>query len=127
MSVAEVAEVIEIPTKSRVPATATVVDGVINHHGDILPVLDVDALLAIKADSNHRADGAAIGFIVGEGDGRMVLPIDATLGLAQLPLEGEKGEGLIERTVVVEGRVIAVLDVRQIVESVEEAVAAGWQ
>lgn len=126
VSIPDVAEVIEVPSKTRVPATAHVVAGVINHHGDILPVLQIDTLLEIADDASHPSEKEAIGFIVGEGDGRMVVPIDATLGLVQLPAEGQKGEGLIRKTVVVEDQAIAVLDVKRMMETVETTVRAGW-
>lgn len=126
VSVPDVAEVIEVPAKTRVPATAQVVAGVINHHGDILPVLEIDTLLEITDDTSHPSEKETIGFIVGEGDGRMVVPIDATLGLVQLPIEGEKGKGFIRTTVVVEQQVIAVLDIKRLLEKVETTVSAGW-
>ncbi|MEN8165296.1 MAG: chemotaxis protein CheW [Acidobacteriota bacterium] len=126
VSVADVAEVIEVPAKTRVPATASVVDGVINHHGDILPVLHINTLLEIAGDAAPTSEKEVVGFIVGEGEGRMVVPIDATLGLVQLPAEGDEGEGLIRRTVVVEDQAIAVLDVNRMMETVETTVTAGW-
>lgn len=127
VSVTDVAEVIEVQAKTRVPATASVVGGVINHHGDILPVLHINTLLDITITPDHCPEKETIGFIVGEGEGRMVVPIDATLGLVQLPSEGDEGEGLIQRTVVVEDQAIAVLDVNRMMDSVEAAVTAGWQ
>ncbi len=56
----------------------------------------------------------------------MVVPIDATLGLVLLPAEGDEGEGLIRKTIVVEDQAIAVLDVNHMMETVETAVTAGW-
>ncbi len=126
VSVADVAEVIEVPAKTRVPATASVVGGVINHHGDILPVLHINTLLEIDDDAPYASNKEAIGFIVGEGEGRMVVPIDATLGLVLLPAEGDEGEGLIRKTIVVEDQAIAVLDVNHMMETVDTAVTAGW-
>jgi purine-binding chemotaxis protein CheW len=125
--VADVTEMIEIPDTTRVPATASVVVGVINHHGDILPVLNTNALLDITNTTDHQQTTGKIGFIVGEGEGRMVVPIDATLGLVLLPPEGDHGEGLIQKTVVVEDQVIAVLDVDLLMNTVETAVTSAWQ
>jgi len=127
VSVVDVTEMIEIPETTRVPAAASVVVGVINHHGDILPVLNINTLLDITNTTNQPLTTGTIGFIVGEGEGRMVVPIDATLGLVLLPPEGEHGEGLIQKTVVVEDQVIAVLDVDLLMSTVETAVTGAWQ
>jgi len=125
--VVDVAEMIEIPSSTRVPATPAVVTGVINHHGDILPVVDPDVLLDISSDERRHHSGDTIGFIVGEQDARLVIPIDATLGLFQLPREGNAGDGLIRKTVVVEDRAIAVLDVGLVIDRVETLVTGAWK
>ena len=128
VTTALVAEVIEVPVMTRVPSVHRVIKGVINHHGDVLPVLDTGVLLGEEAPgaANGQGPEARIAFILSTAQGRLVVPIDDTRGLMTLPAEGTPGDGLIKMVVTQGSDVISVLDVERLVESVHLLVAGSW-
>jgi len=91
-----VVEIIEVPEITRIPSVSPVVRGVINHHGDILPILEVDQLLGIEATANPGSlSGEETAFILGSGEQELVISMDGTPGLLELPTEAVQGEGII--------------------------------
>jgi len=120
-----VLEVAEVESATCVPGIGTHVAGVMNWHGDPLPVVASEPLLA---SGDPAIDGAEIsdgGSVLREqvlvlsdrGDeaARLGMPVDRVAGLIEggAPL-GRSSEVVVERRPV-DGRVVAVLDPRQLV------------
>lgn len=123
LPIADVIEVAEVEGVSRVPTLSLSLLGVVNHHGDALPVVsrgvvfDADDemlpaprhLLVIGADA---ADNARLG-----------LPVDRVLGLVDAPSRAPRTGGeLVSEHRPVDGRLVHVLSRQRLLARVVDAV-----
>ncbi len=122
LPIADVAEVAEIPAIAGIPTIPARVGGVVNHHGDALPVVRREVLFATRGErleeprhllvlARDPDDPEALGF-----------PVDRVLGL----VEGAGGvarsaDAVVERRPI-DGRVVSVLDTQQLLRRAVEAI-----
>ena len=122
LPIADVAEVTEIPAIAGIPPIPMAVGGVVNHHGDALPVVRREVLFGTEEgefeEPRHLLvlardpdDPEALGF-----------PVDRVLGL----VEGAGGVSRSDDAVVerrpIDGRVVSVLDTQQLLRRAVQAI-----
>ncbi|MFO0689219.1 MAG: chemotaxis protein CheW [Myxococcota bacterium] len=121
-----IAWVVEVAEKDRVtsvPSLALPIGGVMNWHGEALPLVATELLLGRDRDEAGATPfGAAttVGYaqdqvlVVAEKPGssaRLGMPVDRVVGLVAGPgYDGRKGEGLVVERRPVDGRIVHVLD-----------------
>jgi hypothetical protein len=118
--IADVIEVTDHASWAGVPGLPRHLAGVINHHGDALPVLSCEALFEpgdpLPAPQNLLVLAAPDG-----ETGRLGLPVDRVVGLADAPLGAPQGNGLVVERLPLRGRIVSVLDGRRMLSR-----AADW-
>jgi hypothetical protein len=128
---AEVREVSEVGPIAFVPTLSRRFGGVMNWHGDALPVVTPRALLAEEdeAEASVRdAPGSVLPERVlvlsepGERSPRLGIAVDRVVGLAEgMPLPAAAGALVVDRSSF-EGRPLLVLDPRRVVARVAEII-----
>lgn len=118
-SVLEVAEVTPI---SCIPTVLPHIAGVVNYHGDALPIAHRAALLALAgADENEPEQIVVIADSV-TGRARVGLPVDRVLGLAASSAGTARGEGVVWERRTIADRVVSVLDPKRLVARAQEVI-----
>jgi chemotaxis signal transduction protein len=123
LPIAWVVEVAEKDRVSSVPSLALPIGGVMNWHGEALPLVATELLLGRDRDEAGATPfGAAttVGYsqdqvlVVAERPGspaRLGMPVDRVVGLVVGPgYDGRKGEGLVVERRPVDGRIVHILD-----------------
>jgi len=109
LPIAAVAEVSEVGRLAAVPSIPSSVAGVMNHHGDALPVVAREALFEVEGEMSPPQHVLVLADDP-EDPERFGVPVDAVAGL----LDGAGGRALGEDAVVerrpVDGRILSVLD-----------------
>ncbi len=111
--VARIFQIVEVPKVTRVAGVPPFLLGVVQHHGEILPVVDADAFLGVAKGAGLRVRSGS-GFVAGSPGGRFIVEIDATTGLTQIAVE-DAGPRAAETndllsTALVSGRAVSVID-----------------
>ena len=127
--IADVIEVTEHAPWAGVPGLPRHLAGVINHHGDALPVLSREALLEPASAPLPEPENVLVLAAPGGETGRLGLPVDRVLGLADAPLGAPQGSGVVVERLPLRGRIVSVLDGRRMLsraaEWIEGAMEAG--
>lgn len=129
VAIADVIEVAEVVAPACVPTLPRARVGVVNHHGDALPV--VSRAVVFDADEASLAPPRHL-LVLGasEGDGaRVGLPVDRVLGLMDAPgSPGSQCDGLVVERRPVDGRLVHVLStprlLARVADSVEQSIEA---
>ena len=122
LPIAGVLEVAEVAPLACVPTLRPQLAGVVNHHGDALPVIDRAVLLDLEAgelpEPQHvlvicgaRPDGARLG-----------LPVDRVLGLVDGRGASAPGPGPVAERRTLLGRVLSVLEPEELVARARQVV-----
>ena len=109
----EVLEVVELGAITPVPGSGATLLGLRNLRGEILPALDLRALLGVASDdaSRHLV-------VVADGDRRAGLAVDEALDFSRLPDATAAAESsFVKRGVLVEGDLVGVVDVSAVLLS----------
>jgi chemotaxis-related protein WspB len=131
LPIADVLEVSEVARAACVPTLPPSVAGVVNHHGDALPV--VSRALLFELDDATLPPPAHL-LVVGDGAGesaRLGLPVDRVLGLASVDETLPRGSALIKARRPLFGRIVHILCTDRLLaraaQAIEQAVdrAAG--
>jgi chemotaxis signal transduction protein len=125
LPVAAVLEVADAEPLAAVPTLPISVGGVVNHHGDAVPVLSQSALLDVAASP---AAPAQLVIVSGgaEGEGlRLGLPVDRVIGLAPgRPAQSRDRDPVAERRNQ-GGRMLCVIDPQRLVARAHELIATS--
>lgn len=123
LAIAGVLEVVEAGRIAGVPTVPRSAGGVMNWHGDALPV--VSPGLVFDEVSQHGCDSEHV-LVLSEPGGetaRLGMPIDRVIGLVDGPApSGRVSEWVLERRPV-DGRVVNVLDPRGLLARAEKVFA----
>jgi hypothetical protein len=123
LPISGVVEVAESSRVAPVPMLPRASFGVVNHHGDALPVVFGGALLEFSGES------APTHLLVLAGDAddpeRYGLPVDRILGLVSGGAAPPRGESLVADRRPHEGRVLNVLDPRRLLARASALVEAS--
>lgn len=129
-----VTEVIEVREVAFVPTLHVAVGGVVNHHGDALPLVRPGAVLERPARSREaaaepapvRTEPSEQALVISErptAQACVALPVDRVLGLVTHPAEpsGSARGGDVERCAI-DGRLATLLDPQRLVARAAEAI-----
>lgn len=128
LPIAAVAEVTDVGRIAAVPTVPLHVAGVMNHHGDALPVVERKALFPVHGElppPRHLlvlADDP-------EDQNRYGLPVDAVAGLIDGRGGTARGEDAVAERRPLDGRILSVLDPKRLlaraVEIIERSAGAS--
>ncbi len=123
LPIADVVEVAEVEEMSFVPTLPVSLVGVVNHHGDALPVV----CRGVVFDTDEAALPAPRHLLVigteAADSARLGLPVDRVLGLLDAPARVPRpGNELISEHRPVEGRLVHVLSRPRLLARVVDAV-----
>ena len=119
LEVADAARVMCIPT---LPAS---VGGVINYHGDALPVLSCASLFDVNESELGEPDSIlVISERVGES-ARLGIPIDRVLGLVDGAAAAMSGAKEVAERRSIQGRVASVLDPQRLVSKARDVIESS--
>lgn len=124
-----VVEVGEVKPLACVPTLPSRVGGVMNHHGDALPVLSRGVLLGVdEASLREPAHVLALTAQVSGGP-RLGMPVDRIVGFVDGAPATARGEDPVAERRAMEGRVMFVLDPQRLVarakDQIEGSLARG--
>jgi chemotaxis signal transduction protein len=111
--IADVIEVTENAPWAAVPGLPRHLAGVINHHGDALPVLSREALFEPTGGELAPPRNVLVLAAPGGEAGRLGLPVDRVVGLADAALGAPQGSGPVVERRPLRGRIVFVLDGRR--------------
>lgn len=110
LPIADVLEVSEVSRTACIPTLPPSVAGVVNHHGDALPVVSCQALFG--AQEGPASEPTHL-LVIGEGalgeSGRLGLPVDRVLGLASLGEPVPRNGALVAARRPIDGRIVHIL------------------
>jgi len=110
LPIACVAEVAEVGPLSSIPTLPAGTAGVMNHHGDALPVLERSVLLDLpKAESNDPTHVLVVTPRAG-GGARFGIFVDRILGLVAGCAARATGPALVAEERPIDGRMVFILD-----------------
>jgi len=112
--IAEVLEVMETPPTAGIPGLPRRLAGVVNHHGDALPLVSREALFDVSGAPLPPPQHV---LVLAERDGEsgsLGVPVDRVVGLADAALSPHQEPGLVVERLPVRGRVTSVLDTRRL-------------
>jgi chemotaxis signal transduction protein len=124
-----VVEVGEVAPLACIPSLPERVGGVMNHHGDALPVIQRGVLLGVDEDS--LAEPAHVLAVTARvaGGPRLGVPVDRIVGFIDGAPATARGEGPVAERRVADGRVLFVLDPQRLVarakNQIEHSLARG--
>jgi len=121
LPIADVIEVAEWSQLAAIPTLSVGVAGVVNHHGDALPIVARDALLDEPATGSPPEHVLVLGAPGGQS-GRLGVPVDRVLGLVDAPAGPPASDGLVVERRPLRGRIVAVLDAARLLERAQRVI-----
>jgi len=121
LPIADVLEVAEVAPMACIPTLSRQVAGVVNHHGDALPVMSREALFELNTGELPEPQHL---LVIGERPadaGRLGLPVDRVLGLADGPVAGRATE-LVAGRRPIDGRVVHILSTAHLFARASQAI-----
>ncbi len=125
LPIAGVLEVAEALHMTCIPTLPTRIGGVINYHGDALPVVSCASLLDI--DESELGEPGNILVIAGpDGESaRLGIPVDRVLGLVDGVAAAMPGAKPVAEHRSIDGRIASVLDPRRLVSQAKDVIAGS--
>jgi len=120
--IAGVLEVAEAGRMTCIPTLPRRMGGVINHHGDALPVINCASLFDVN-ESELGEPGIIL--VIGGGEGesaRLGIPIDRVLGLVNGAAAAMPGAKAVAERRSIQGRVASVLDPDRLVSQARDVI-----
>jgi len=124
LPIADVLEVSEVSRSACIPTLPPAVAGVVNHHGDALPVVSCAALFG----TSDAAGAPAHLLVIGDGAsglgeaGRLGLPVDRVLGLASLGEALPRTGSLVAARRPIDGRIVHILSTGRLLARAAQAI-----
>lgn len=113
--IAEVLEVMETAPTAGIPGLPRRLAGVVNHHGDALPLVSREALFDVPGASVAPSQHVLV-LAARDGEaGTLGVPVDRVVGLADAALSPHQEPGVVVERLPLRGRVTNVLDARRLV------------
>jgi len=121
LPIAGVLEVAEVEALACVPTLPPGLAGVVNHHGDALPVVDRARLLGLDAAELPEPRNLLV--VCARPDGaRLGVPVDRVLGLVDGPAALRSGDGPVAERRSIEGRLVNLVDPEWLVERARQVI-----
>ena len=125
LPIADVAEVTELDTLASVPMVHRKVGGVVNHHGDAVPIVYGDALFGVDRPIYQEHRPLLILAKDPDDPNRYGVPVDRIVGLVDgPPAQSHDGDVVAERRPH-EGRMIHVLDPASLLDRAQEVIGSS--
>ena len=124
LPIADVLEVADWTLPAAIPTLTPAIAGVVNHHGDALPVVSREALLETAPIATPPENLLVLGSS-GAESGRLGIPVDRVIGLADAPIGVPEPEGIVVERRPVRGRIVAVLDAARLLEKAAHVIEVG--
>jgi len=125
LPISGVLEVADAGRLTCIPTLPTSVGGVINHHGDALPVLGCASLFDVNEDElGEPGSILVVSGRVGES-ARLGIPIDRVLGLVDGAAAAMSGAQAVAERRSIQGRVASVLDPQRLVGQAREVIESS--
>jgi chemotaxis signal transduction protein len=125
MPIAGVLEVADAARVTCIPTLPTSVGGVINHHGDALPVLNCSSLFEVnESEIGEPSSILVISGCAGES-ARLGIPIDRVLGLVDGAAAAMSGAKAVAEHRSIQGRVASVLDPQRLVSQARDVIESS--
>jgi chemotaxis protein histidine kinase CheA len=123
LPIADVLEVSEVARIGRVPGLQAELGGVMQYHGDALPVVTRAALFDVGASELPEPQHVVV--VAGDGGDvpRLGLPVDRVLGLVDAVLPATRSHDEPSLRMPLDGRVTGVLNAELLVRRAAEVVA----
>ena len=125
MPIASVLEVAEAGRLTCIPTLPTRVGGVINHHGDALPVINCESLFDVNEAQLGEPE---IILVIGGGvadSAQLGIPIDRVLGLVDGAAAAMPGAKAVAERRSIQGRVASVLDPERLVSQARSVIESS--
>ena len=125
MPIAGVLEVADAGRVTCIPTLPTRMGGVINYHGDALPVLNCSSLFEV--DESEFGEPGSILVISGRAgeSARLGIPIDRVLGLVDGAAAAMSGAKAVAERRSIQGRVASVLDPQRLVSQARDVIESS--
>jgi chemotaxis signal transduction protein len=122
LPIANVVEVAEPQELACVPTLPTATGGVVNHHGDALPVLRRSALFGLDEERLSEPTHLVVVSLRAQETARLGFPVDRIAGLVDGAARGTGRGELVSERRPIDGRVVGVLDPGALVERARRAI-----
>jgi len=116
LPIAHVSEVAELGRLAAVPTLPRAIGGVMNHHGDALPIVHRDVLLDVDAESLTEPHHVLVLAPGGEEGEELGLLVDRVCGLVDGVGGVARGADAVVERRPIEGRIVNVLDTVRLLE-----------
>ena len=129
LPIADITEVTEVGRIASVPSLRAAVGGVMNHHGDALPVVHRGALFEIGQGALSEPQNLLVLGRSPEDPSRLGLPVDSIVGLVDGAGGTSNGADAVVERRPIGGRLVNVLDPQRLlmraVQVIEESVVGA--
>ena len=115
LPIADVLEVMEMAPTAGIPGLPRRLAGVMNHHGEVLPVVSREALFDVPEAKLFPARHVLVLAERGGEAGHLGVPVDGVVGLADAVLGPPQGSGLVVERLPLRDRVTSVIEARRLV------------
>jgi chemotaxis signal transduction protein len=123
LPISGVVEVTEVEENlASIPTLPPRLGGVVNFHGDALPVLHSGALLGVEGDAPKTPAQIVVVTDRPTEQARLGLPVDEILGLVNGPRAIARGADPVAERRSIDGRVAKILDPAQLVAKAESVI-----
>jgi chemotaxis signal transduction protein len=116
LPIADVLEVIESGPMAGIPGLPRGLAGVMNHHGDALPVVSRQALFEVSGEELSSPQHVLVLAERGAEAGRLGIPVDRVVGLADAVVGTAQSPGLVVERLSLRGRLTSVVDARRLLQ-----------
>ena len=123
LPIAGVIEVAEGTERACIPTIPRGQAGVVNHHGDALPVVDRALLLDLPACESPAGEHLLMVSERPAGGARLGLPVDRVLGLVEGRVGRGRPRGGIAARRTIDGRMVNILDPESLVSRARQVIA----
>jgi chemotaxis signal transduction protein len=129
LPIADITEVTEVGRIASVPSLRASVGGVMNHHGDALPVIHRGALFEVGEGALCEPHNVLVLGKSPDDASRLGLPVDAIVGLVDGTGGTADGDDAVVERRPIDGRLVNVLDPQRLlmraVQVIEESVVGA--
>jgi chemotaxis signal transduction protein len=115
LPIGEVLEVMESAPTAGIPGLPRRLAGVVNHHGEALPLVSREALFDVPGETLPPAQHVLVLAERGGEAGTLGVPVDRVVGLADAALSPHQLPGLVVERLPLRGRLTSVLDARRLI------------
>jgi chemotaxis signal transduction protein len=122
LPIAAVLEVAEVSAIACIPTLSRDVGGVVNHHGDALPVIRRSSLFDVEQSELPEPAHLLVVADLPWGGPHLGLPVDRVVGLAQGQGAKSRGPHPVAERRPIDGRLAGILDPQRLVERAREVI-----